>query len=84
MGTEGKRGQSAVLQGLASSWGLPKEGEEKQEQLEVEQDGSMPRHQISRDFSERRHVQPWRDAERTLAWSLTGNRYTQGFLESWG
>lgn len=61
----GGGGQSAVLQGPASSCGLPEEGEIK-EQLKGEQDGSMPRHQVSRDFPERRHEQPGTDAERTL------------------
>lgn len=51
---------------LASSWRLPEEGEKKKEQLKVEQDGSVPRHQVSRHFPERRHEQPRRDAERTL------------------
>lgn len=73
VGTEGRRGQSAVLQGPVSSWGLPEEGEKKQELLKVEQDGSMPRHQIE-IFPERRYDQTWRDTERTLAWSGTDCR----------
>lgn len=53
MGAEGRGGQSAVLQGPASSWGLLEEGEKKKEQLKVEQDGSMPRHQVSQNFLEK-------------------------------
>lgn len=66
---EQREGEGKVLSfrdQLATSWRLPEEGEKKMEQLKVEQDGSVPGHQVSQHFPERRHEQPRMDAERTL------------------